>query len=135
MTIWDGVVKSLEPLARQSLPDLCSSTRGTKSNRRPGGAYDETPVAVLTDEPCRVTPTSLASATSLVAEATEVLNRWQVAMWRGADLAVNDILTASGTDNDGNAWTRKLVVISVDGPRTYEVLRTATCSELSTSGR
>lgn len=135
MTVWDTVVKALEPFGADSLVDVCTVVRTVRGNRQPGGSYDETLTTILTGVPCRVTPTSLASSEAMVAEALDVLNRWQVAVWRGTDLQTDDQITATGVDNDGNAWTRVLVVISVDGPRSYQVLWTATCSELSTSGR
>jgi hypothetical protein len=90
---------------------------------------------IATDVPCRVTPATLAAQQTVLAGSAEALSRWLLSVWRGTDLRRDDRVTAAGVDADGNAWTRELVVIAPDGPRTYEVLRTATCSEPATSGR
>lgn len=136
MTVWDRVVRALEPFADASLADSCTVTRKVKGARQPGGSYGpDVPTVIAAGVRCRVTPATLANQETMAAESPDVRNAWLVAFWRGQDIQTNDVLDCAGVDADGNAWARRLIAVTPDGPRTYEVLRTVRCTEPTPSGR
>lgn len=134
MTMWDDLVAGLTPMAEDSLPDLALLERPVRT-RIPGGGISTAWETAIADVPCRALPVSLAQAESLVAESVQALSRWQVAFPIATALTPDMRVTIAGVDKDGRAWSRgPLTVISIDGPRTYEVLRSAICIDPTTAG-
>lgn len=135
MTIWDGLARTLRPMAEASLPDLALIEQLVRSDRKPGGKITETWTPLLADVACRCMPATMAQTQSLSADQLTAPNHWAVSFAMGTPVLFGHRLTVTGTDLDGNAWTRVLNVVSVDGPKTYEVLRVALCIDPAPGGR
>jgi hypothetical protein len=87
--------------------------------RLASGEYVEGPVVVAEDVPGAFTNPTEAQAQ--IAAAAGVKMTVRVLLPLGTDVRIGDVLTAVGSDDDGNKWTRSVSVTATDFPA--EVVR------------
>lgn len=112
-------------MAEASLPDRATIERHVRV-RQPGGKIIETWQLVQANVPCHVFAQAPPTAETLTADQLKALNRWTISLPMSTAISEGMRVTVVGLDLDGATWVRKLNVVGVDGPRTYEVLRNAT---------
>jgi hypothetical protein len=112
-----------------SLPDRCVILEEVIIDA-PGGRETSSWVPVFANVPCRLS-TSGAAAETMTAEQLQSIGRWVLVLPVGT--AIHEKHHVTVTLRDGS--TRDLNVISVGGPKTYEIERKVMCSDLTAGGR
>ncbi len=124
-------LRSLRETNRASLDSLATIlVRETTTN--PGGAntgkgtWRETATAI----PCRL---STVDGAPIVIQAGQLTTPDRVAVvfdLEGPDVAEGNRITVTGTDIAGQAWTRTVIVLTAQFPRTASAMRAFVCQDV-----
>lgn len=120
--------------ARVDAPKASAGMAGQGGANVGGRAWrtvtDPTTGAPATAVPCRVSPL-VPAADSAQADETVNITRWAVAFdLEGPPVSEGDRLTVTGEDALGITWSRTVLVIGRQTPRTYSAMRIYICQDV-----
>lgn len=112
--------------------DLAVTITRVQRTRIPGGEYVEGPVVVAEAVPGAFTNPTEAQAQIAAASGAKMTVR--VLLPLGTDVRIGDVLTAAGSDDDVNEWTRSVSVTATDFPAEVVRVCAAVDTQLNATG-
>lgn len=133
----EDALAELRAVTEANLPHLAHATTDVTSGARVGGALAAgTPATVLFDAvPCRLVQIRQRTRDALTGDQAYEGELWNLVFRIGIVLPLGALVTVTGVDAMGNAWTRVVRIGLPLHSRTYEVSSRYIARDVNVAGR